>query len=107
MRGVPKFPYFRDKNYLRYVASYPCFGCGIEGYSQAAHSNQSKWGHGRSVKATDTATFPLCCQRPGHQGCHMMHDLRLDGLSKEKRNQQEDEWIERMHQYAKRDGWNL
>ena len=31
----------RSESYRRFVASQPCFGCGIAGYSQAAHPNLS------------------------------------------------------------------
>lgn len=104
MRGVPKQPYVSNKEYLRWVASYPCASCGIEGFSQAAHSNQPRHGHGRGVKSSDIYTFPLCCARPGHQGCHYMHDNCID-MTRAQRREKEDEYIEHMHVYARRDGW--
>ena len=38
----PKTKPHRDGKYLRLIASMPCFSCGIDGYSQAAHSNLAK-----------------------------------------------------------------
>lgn len=74
--------------HLRNVASLPCARCGIEGYSQAAHSNQSIFGKGRGLKASDIATFPLCCTRPEINGCHVEHD-QLIGMTKDEANERE------------------
>lgn len=30
------------------------------------------------MKTDDLLCFPLCGPRPGHMGCHAMHDLCLD-----------------------------
>jgi hypothetical protein len=75
---MPKFAYLRSESYRQFVASHACFGCGIEGWSQAAHPNGAKYGKGKSIKAGDQFCFPLCSTRPGHIGCHVMHDLLLD-----------------------------
>lgn len=72
---VPKDEPVRSEGYRRWIASLPCFGCGIEGFSQCAHPNQ---GRGLGQKATDADCFPLCCTRPGHMGCHVMHDQLID-----------------------------
>ena len=88
----------RDKTYLRYVSSFPCFVCGLEGSSQACHSNQGKHGKGKSIKASDEFTFPLCISH------HAQHDACWE-MSKAERDELEDSYIERMHRYAKRDGW--
>jgi hypothetical protein len=66
----PKAVYVRDKAYLRRVAGEPCMACGIEGYSQAAHVPAD----GRAIKQSDLETFPLCCARPGVNGCHADFD---------------------------------
>jgi hypothetical protein len=100
----PKFSYVRNERYLRYVAGYGCFSCGIEGQSQAAHSNQSKHGHGGRIKASDEFTFPLCCARPGHQGCHYLHDNCID-MTHDERDAIEDEYIQRMQTLAAEAGW--
>jgi hypothetical protein len=89
---------------LAYVASHDCFACGIHGFSQAAHSNQARHGKGRGIKASDEFTWPLCCERPGHMGCHKMHDLCID-MSREERDALENEYIRRMHAIAWSEGW--
>lgn len=99
MGARPKFQYLRSKRYLRFVASQPCFACGIEGYSQAAHSNQAKHGKGRGIKASDEFTFPLCGAHGRHQGCHMAHDLRSD-TPRDEWVALEDIYIERMQSIA-------
>ena len=60
----PKFNYVRDKKRLKAVALLPCQICFKEGETQASHSNQSKHGKGRSIKASDEFTAALC------QKCH-------------------------------------
>lgn len=69
---------FEEKHY-RNVAALPCARCGIENYSQAAHSNLGRHGKGGALKADYRATFPLCCVHPGPDGrlvngCHIEHD---------------------------------
>jgi hypothetical protein len=99
-----KFNYIRSPSYRRYVARHPCFGCGIAGYSQCAHSNQAKYGHGRGIKASDEFSFPLCADRDGRVGCHTTNDQCLD-CTKEERDVIEDEYIVRMLTIAASDGW--
>lgn len=99
-----KFPYWRSKPYLRWVASKPCLACGREGFSQAAHSNQAKHGKGRGIKASDEFTFPLCGPRWGLMGCHYMHDNCVDLLKP--RNVIEDDYIARTWAAAAADGWH-
>lgn len=77
MTAYPKTKPPRDGKYLRLIAAMPCFWCGIDGYSQAAHSNLAKHGKGASQKASDYATFPLCCERPGVRGCHTLFDQNI------------------------------
>ncbi len=62
-----KFKYWRSNKHLANVASLPCQNCGLEGQTQAAHSNLSIHGKGRSIKASDEYTVALCF------ACH--HDL--------------------------------
>ena len=68
---VEKEPPLRSEAYRRAVASLPCIHCGIEGYSQHAHENAGK---GKSMKADDRCAMPLCCTRPGIEGCHAAFD---------------------------------
>lgn len=89
----PKHEYVRDESYRRFVASLPCFVCGIAGRSQAAHSNSAADGKGGSIKASDAALFPLCADEPGAIGCHTRHDQAKDGLTREQRREREVEFI--------------
>lgn len=72
-----------SEQHRRNVASLPCISCGIEGYSQAAHANNYWFGKGRGLKASDFATFPLCCTRPDELGCHVRHDQYADANGNE------------------------
>lgn len=68
---VPKDAPVRSEAYRRAVASLPCAYCGIEGYSQHAHENDGK---GARLKVDDRRAMPLCCSRPGIEGCHVAFD---------------------------------
>jgi hypothetical protein len=57
--------------YRRAVAQLPCMWCGISGHSQHAHLNLGK---GMGLKTDDRTGFPLCCTRPGIEGCHVAYD---------------------------------
>lgn len=76
----PKFSYWRSKQHLKNVAFLPCQHCGLEGQTQAAHSNLAIHGKARALKASDEFTAALCF------ACH--HDLdaghRLTKNQKEK-----------------------
>lgn len=61
----------RSEQYRRAVASLPCAHCGIAGYSQHAHENDGK---GKGLKRDDRRAMPLCCTRPGIEGCHVAFD---------------------------------
>lgn len=80
MTARPKFDYVRSKKLLRAVASIPCQHCGREGYTQAAHSNWSEHGKGRSIKASDIYTAALCCTCHSalDQGSHLSREQRQD-----------------------------
>ena len=68
---VEKETPLRSEAYRRAVASLPCIHCGIEGYSQHAHENDGK---GKGMKVDDRCAMPLCCTRPGIEGCHAAFD---------------------------------
>jgi hypothetical protein len=68
---VPKDEPVRSEEYRRLVAKLPCKHCGVHGHSQAAHPNTGKGG---GLKTDDRLCFPLCCDRPGVQGCHAKFD---------------------------------
>lgn len=69
--AVPKENAIESEPYRRLVVQLPCFWCGISGYSQHAHLN---YGKGLGFKTDDRTGFPLCCSRPGIEGCHMAYD---------------------------------
>lgn len=106
MTAIPKTKPVRDEKYRRLIATMPCFSCGIDGYSQVAHSNLAKHGKGGAMKASDYATFPLCCERPGVQGCHSMFDqgLIVTKLNKETLT---DFWVKSAQKRAKQAGFRF
>lgn len=57
----------RDPKRLAEIRKLPCVRCGSSP-SQAAHSNSSKHGKGRGIKASDEFTVPLC------YSCHSQFD---------------------------------
>jgi hypothetical protein len=99
----PKVAIWRSRPYRMWVASQPCFGCGIEGYSQCAHENAGK---GRGLKSGDDRTFPLCSARPGKIGCHQEHDLCID-QTRAMRDADARVWVARMQYDARKAGWKL
>lgn len=97
---IPKTPPARAPKYLRWVATLPCASCGIQGYTQAAHPN---FGRGLGQKASDLDAFPLCCVRPGHMGCHQMHDQLID-CTREQRRAMERVYTARTQKLAREQG---
>jgi hypothetical protein len=75
---------FRDKQFLKAVASLPCQHCGLEGSTQAAHANWVWSGKGMGIKAHDCFTAALC------QSCHQ----ELDQGKNLSRNEREDLWMD-------------
>lgn len=100
---APKQMLERNEPYRRYVASKPCFKCGIEGYSQAAHPNFLK---ALGMKTDDRLVFPLCCTRPGVVGCHVELD-QLIGMTREERREREAAYTTRMRDIAVMEGWDV
>jgi hypothetical protein len=96
----PKASIVRSERYKRYVASFPCFACGLEGFSQAAHAN---YGKGMGMKVCDLRTFPLCGPHWGMPGCHFQHDNSID-MTRDERRELEGRYVERMQERAKSDG---
>lgn len=81
-----------EKAHYKRVAALPCARCGIELFSQAAHSNRHQDGKGAGLKANYLATFPLCCDRPGIVGCHYKHDQCID-MTREEADARTDGYI--------------
>jgi len=77
---IPKFKYFRSKKHLKNVASLACQHCGLEGSTQAAHSNRLIHGKGRGVKASDEYTAALCVNHHYEidQGSNLTKQQRID-----------------------------
>jgi hypothetical protein len=64
---VTKENAIRSEPYLRLVASLPCWRCGVQGHTQAAHGDEGK---GMQIKACDLTAWPACGPRGGLVGCH-------------------------------------
>lgn len=75
----------RDSKRLEQVRCLPCCVCGMGPRSQAAHSNFSEHGKGRSIKADDKYTIPLC------DADHKRFDQMLMGMDRN----QSLEWFNR------------
>jgi len=90
----------RSESYWRFVAAQPCFGCGTEGQSQAAHPNMSK---GLGIKTSDLLCFPLCVSRFGKVGCHQLHDQRVE-IGRHESREIEAAYVQRMQRIAKAAG---
>jgi len=92
-----KVPPMRSESYRRFVASFGCFACGIEGFSQCAHDN---YGKGLGMKVCDRRTFPLCGPRYGLIGCHQQFDLCID-MTRDERRELGAKYVERMQTIAR------
>jgi hypothetical protein len=76
---IPKFYYVRSPKLLEACRRLPCQTCGIDdGTVVAAHSNQSKHGKGRSIKASDVYVASLChtCHAEIDQGKRLSREDR-------------------------------
>ena len=100
---VAKMEPLRSEPYRRWIASLPCFGCGVEGWSQCAHKNHGK---GMAMKVCDAETFPLCAPHFGLIGCHQQHDLCID-MSRDQRRQLELDYVAKAQALAVADGWDI
>lgn len=92
MKSRRKYVPAQEQQHFRKVAALPCAWCGIEGYSQCAHSNRSQDGKGMGLKANYLATFPLCCTRPGVIGCHVRYDQCI-GITRDEADEMAASWI--------------
>ena len=74
-----KFQYIRSPKLLKACRELPCQHCGRQdGTVVAAHSNQSKHGKGRGIKASDVFVASLCfvCHAELDQGMGLLLDER-------------------------------
>ncbi len=69
---------YRNKDLLRAVSQLPCQICGLEGQTQASHSNQLEDGKGMGIKADDCFTAAICmkCHAEIDQGKTYTKDVR-------------------------------
>lgn len=74
----PKDKPYRNEKLRRAVATLPCQLCGLEGSTQASHSNQQRDGRGVGHKTHDFRIAALC------NACHYAIDYGKD-LSREQK----------------------
>ena len=79
----------RDSKRLAAIRKLPCVRCGNPN-SQAAHSNSAKHGKGRSIKASDEFTIPLCFK------CHAAFD-RFELGNRAESEAMFDQWLVRVN----------
>jgi hypothetical protein len=79
----------RDSKRLAAIRRLPCIRCGNPN-SQAAHSNSAKHGKGRSIKASDEFTIPLCFK------CHAAFD-RFELGNRAESEAMFDQWLVRVN----------
>ncbi|HCD4659901.1 TPA: DUF968 domain-containing protein [Acinetobacter nosocomialis] len=77
----------RDAKRLAAIRKLPCVRCGYP-HSQAAHSNSSKHGKGRGIKASDLYTVPLC------HVCHAAFD-KFELGTRQESEELFDGWLEK------------
>ena len=75
----------RNPKRLAAIRTLPCVRCGNP-HSQAAHSNSSRDGKGRGVKADDSKTIPLCFK------CHAAFD-RFELGNRAESEAMFDQWL--------------
>ncbi|WP_180048681.1 hypothetical protein [Acinetobacter sp. YH12144] len=78
----------RSPKRLAEIRKLPCVRCGNPD-SQAAHSNSAKHGKGRSIKASDEYTVPLCFK------CHAAFD-RFELGSRAESEAMFEKWLVRV-----------
>jgi hypothetical protein len=76
---------FRSEPLRRAVADLACRRCGIQGWTQAAHSNEGK---GMGIKASDARIAALC------HTCHAEIDQGRDMTREERRAAMRDAILE-------------
>ena len=79
----------RSPKRLAEIRKLPCVRCGNPN-SQAAHSNSAKHGKGRSIKASDQFTIPLCAI------CHAAFD-RFELGNRAESEAMFDRWLVRVN----------
>ena len=75
----------RSPKRLAEIRRLPCVRCGNPN-SQAAHSNSSRDGKGRGIKADDSKTIPLCFK------CHAAFD-RFELGNREQSEAMFEKWL--------------
>lgn len=69
---------YRNERLRRAVSTLPCMVCGIEGRTQASHSNSQRDGKGMGLKAHDYRIAAICdsCHREIDQGSTLSKEER-------------------------------
>mgnify|MGYP001762908708 FL=1 len=79
----------RSPKRLAEIRKLPCVRCGSPN-SQAAHSNSSRDGKGRGIKASDAFVIPLCFK------CHAAFD-RFELGNREQSEAMFEKWLVRVN----------
>lgn len=79
----------RNQKRLAAIRKLPCIRCGNPN-SQAAHSNSSRDGKGRGIKASDAFVIPLCAI------CHAAFD-RFELGNRAESEAMFDQWLVRVN----------
>lgn len=79
----------RNPKRLAAIRTLPCVRCGNPN-SQAAHSNSSRDGKGRGIKASDAFVIPLCFK------CHAAFD-RFELGNREQSEAMFEKWLVRVN----------
>lgn len=98
---IPKFDYVRSKKHLLAVSSLPCQNCGLDGQTQAAHSNWAEHGKGRGIKASDEFVAALCAT------CHYEIDQGKDLSAQERRDIWEFAYQNTKHALQRQGKWSI
>lgn len=94
---IPKEKPYRNENLRRVVASLPCQICGLEGSTQASHSNQLRDGRGIGHKTPDSMLAALC-----HR-CHYQIDYGKEWTREQKQELWDDAYRKTMRLLIERE----
>ena len=86
----------RSPKRLAEIRKLPCIQCGNPN-SQAAHSNSTKHGKGRGIKASDAFAIPLCFK------CHAAFD-RFELGNREQSEAMFEKWLVKTELMMRKDG---
>ncbi len=96
---MTKFVYIRSKKLLAAVRELPCQHCGMQGMTQAAHSNWSEHGKGMGIKASDEYVAALCMR------CHYQLDQGKDWDAQKRRQVWRAAWLSTVYWLVQLGTW--